>query len=140
MLKTLQQEKQNLLDALEYWDRGTSLKRKGKGQSKKKERFNSATKVWASTSATDRFVLGKVPGYPWWPARICSAKKSSISSALTSVNRVLISFVGEQHIYVVKDPEEVKPYRGEMVTDEDLSKYDSNLVKKLKEVRSSKMT
>jgi len=129
MLTKMDKDRKTLLDAIKSWDNKRSLRKE-----QKREKYGSSTEIWADTVVTDRFVLAKVEGYPWWPSRICSAKDNSITSALSTRNRVLISFVGDHNIRVVKSPSEIcelnekkKCINLSFVTEEKLKKLKKSL-------------
>ena len=80
----------------------------------------------------------KVVGYPWWPSRICNAKNHSISSTLASLGRVLVAFVGDEELRIVRDNIDIKPYTGEREgKEDDMGKYDDDLVEKYEQVSES---
>lgn len=110
--------------------------RKSRSQKKSKDKYHSATEIWTSTDQTDEFVLGKVEGFPWWPARVCVAKNSGSTASLNSLDRALISFIGEQHLHVVKREGEIRPFTGTEQEDENIGDYPVDIVKNLREVRS----
>lgn len=134
-LQKLQNDRNTLMKALKYWETGAKT-RKGKGQKKKWEKYNSSTEIWTNTNQTDEFIMGKVEGYPWWPARVCVAKDPSVTVTLHSLGRVLISFIGEQHLHIVKRDEEIRPIAEIENEQEDIEGYPTDVVKKLREVRT----
>ncbi len=131
-LQKLADDRNTLTKAIKYWESGSKT-RKGKTQRKSTDRYNSATEIWTSTLVTDEFVQGKVEGYPWWPARICIAKDSETKEALESLGRVLISFVGEPYLHVVKHKDETKPLTGIEKEIKEDNEYPADVMKNLQQ-------
>mmetsp|Transcript_8410 Transcript_8410/g.9687 ORF Transcript_8410/g.9687 Transcript_8410/m.9687 type:complete len:345 (+) Transcript_8410:871-1905(+) len=130
-LNKMSEDMETLRKAIVYWE--TNTKTRKSRSKKKKEKFNSATEIWTDTETTNEFVLGKVDTYPWWPARICIAKDPIIKMSLESLGRVLISFVGEQHLHVVNREDEVTPFTGKEPEDKHIEDYPPGIVKNLRE-------
>ena len=128
-LAKLKRDRDTLLKGIDHWEAKEKV-RGGKAKKSPVNKFNSATELWADAIVSDEFVMSKVEGYPWWPARICVAKDSSIAESLKALNRVLISFVGEQHLHVVEKLQEIRPFTGEMI-DDDFKEYPSDVSTKL---------
>jgi len=126
-------DKERLMKAIKYWE-GSSKTRNRKSRTfhLKKEKYNSSTEIWADITTTERFVMAKVEGYPWWPASVCIASDSYIASSLNDLNRVLISFVGEQHLHVIREADDMRNFTGE-VTEDDLSNFPANTMQNLNE-------
>lgn len=129
LLEKHDEDRERLIDALNYWKMQGSRRRKSKV--KKNPNYDSHTEIWAEVIPEERYILAKVKGYPWWPAITCKAKCSDISSKLESVGRTLISFIGEKHLYAVKDDEEIQPYIDDL-EDNDLESYSSDIQKAYK--------
>lgn len=130
-LDKLAKDNKTLRKAIQFWETNGKTR---KGKSKKTfQKFSSATEIWADVKATDQFVTSKVEGFPWWPARICVPKDGDISKPLENIGRVLVSFVGEQHLYTVDKRTELKPLALD-VDENDLSQYETEVVKNLKNV------
>jgi len=128
-LDKLAKDNKTLRKAIQFWETNGKTR---KGKSKKNlPKFSSATEIWADVKATDQFVTSKVEGFPWWPARICVPKDSDISTPLENVGRVIVSFVGEQHLYTVDKTIELKPLVLD-IDESDLSQYETEVVKNLK--------
>jgi len=108
-LEKLVKDKKTLSKAIFHWEASSKTRKKSKKSKPAPKKFSSGTEIWANVSLTDQFVMCKVEGFPWWPARVCVAKDSDIAKSLESVERVLVSFIGEQHLYVV-EKDEVKPF------------------------------
>jgi len=132
-LQKLKDDRHTLNKAIKYWDTGSKT-RKGRTQKQTtSERYNSATEIWTNITTTDEFVQGKVEGYPWWPARICVAKDDDVKLSLKSLNRVLISFIGEPHLHVVNNDSEIRPFTGKEMVDNDIEEYPTDVVKNLEQ-------
>jgi hypothetical protein len=116
-LEKLVKDKKTLSKAILHWEASSKTRKKLKKTKNAPKRFGSGTEIWANISLTDQFVLCKVEGFPWWPARVCDAKDSDVSQSLESVEKVLVSFVGEQHLYVV-GKNEVKPFNDDSLNNE----------------------
>ena len=98
--------------------------------------FHSASEVWAPTEiTTNDFIMAKVEGYPWWPARVCDIKDSNVADSLKRLDKEMISFIGEEDLHVVDAHDDIKCFSSESVEAEDeLSVYSVDIVKKLKKV------
>lgn len=131
-LQKLLDDRYTFNKAIKYWEAGTKT-RKSRSQKKSKEKYNSATEIWTNTTQTDEFVLGKVEGYPWWPARICVAKNNGVMASLESLDRVLISFIGEPHLHVVRREGELKPFIGNEQEDMNLGDFPADITKSYQE-------
>jgi len=127
----MKRDRSTLVEALDYWHGAQKRRSKGKGQ---KEQYNSMIEIWTNTIVTNNFVLGKVEGFPWWPARVCKAKDPGIASLLEETNRVLISFVGERHLHVVNGSSEIMPFATDFEEDSLSKQFSTDIVKNLKEV------
>jgi hypothetical protein len=138
-------DRETLSNALKFWEEQESnpkaktrgSKQKGKGVIRKKGTYDSASEIWAHTKLTDKFVLGKVEGAPWWPARVCEAKDPTVVASLAATNRIIISFVGDQYLHVVSEDDEIRPFYEQKLSDEDMSEYTADMIKNLEEVRVS---
>jgi len=125
-------DKETLMKAIKYWEgNNKTRKRKSRTSHLKKEKYNSTTEIWADITTTERFVMAKVEGYPWWPASVCVARDSCIASPLKELNRVLVSFVGEQYLHVIRE-DDMRSFTGE-VTKNDLSKFSADTMRSLNE-------
>lgn len=80
------------------------------------------------------FILHQVEGFPWWPARICIAKDPDIRATLHALDRVLISFIGEHHLHIVKRKEETKTFKPSKKDEGVEGDYPDEILKKLREV------
>ena len=101
------------MKAISYWEANNKT-RNGKAHGKKgnqsSAKYSSTTEIWADVRPTYNFVMGKVEGFPWWAARVCLPKDDEILESLKSLNKTIISFVGEQDLYVVNTDKDLKPF------------------------------
>jgi hypothetical protein len=112
-LEKIQKDSKTLLKAISYWEANNKT-RNGKAHGKKgnqsSAKYSSTTEIWADVRPTYNFVMGKVEGFPWWAARVCLPKDDEILESLKSLNKTIISFVGEQDLYVVNTDKDLKPF------------------------------
>ncbi len=130
-LDKLAKDKKALSKALAYWETSFKTRKKGKKNTYQSKKYSSATEIWANVESTDQFVMCKVEGFPWWPACICNPKDEEVAESLASVKRMLVSFVGEQHLYVVEKETEVKPFDASFEENDD---YPADVIKNVKNV------
>lgn len=121
ILEKLVKDKKTLSKAISHWEASSKTRKKSKKSKPAPKKYGSGTEIWADVLLTDQFVVCKVEGFPWWPARVCAAKDSDIATSLETVERVIVSFIGEQHLYVVEN-DEVKPF-----SDNTLSEDNTNV-------------
>mmetsp|Transcript_21852 Transcript_21852/g.30686 ORF Transcript_21852/g.30686 Transcript_21852/m.30686 type:complete len:1406 (+) Transcript_21852:73-4290(+) len=133
ILTRLKRDKEMLTLAIQYWKTKSERRTRTK-ISKSKGKFNSKVEIWTDFSKTNEIVMVKVEGNPWWPGRICIPKDPGISSSLSSLDRVLVSFIGDQFLHVVRDPEEVKKFEDIQSSEEHLSEYSPEIQAKWKQV------
>jgi len=132
VLEKLSKDKKTLLKAIPHWETSGKLKKKTKkGTKPVGKKYDHVNEVWADASVTDQFVLCKVEGFPWWPARVCVAKDIEIAQSLKSLSRELVSFIGEQHLYVVHE-DDIKPFHDKL-SDEEVAGFSPEVVKNVKE-------
>jgi hypothetical protein len=119
-LEKLETENAKLSDILQVWEKAAAGKKKNTDIIKEQP-----SEVWANVRFTDEFCLAKVEEYPWWPAKKCVAKNEKLAASLESLDRALVSFVGESGgIRVVKKKEGLRPFSEEalaLLLDEDTS-------------------
>jgi len=128
----LVKDKKALSKAITYWEtNGKTRKGKTKKGASHSRKFHSATEIWADVEATDKFVTSKVKGFPWWPARVCVPLDTEIAESLESINRTLVSFLGEQHLYTVDSKTEIKPLDFSPENDDE-EEYGPEVTKNLK--------
>jgi hypothetical protein len=134
-LEKLTKDKKALSKAIAYWETSGKTRKKGKKNTYKSKKYSSATEIWANVESTDKFVMCKVEGFPWWPACACVPKDEDIAESLSSLKRQLVSFVGEQHLYVVEEESEVKPF-DEVIGEGEIASYPPEVIKNVKNVSS----
>ena len=129
-LDKLAKDKKTLSKAIAHWEASARTRKKSK-KSKGSNKFGSGSEIWANVAPTDQFVFCRVDTFPWWPARVCIAKDDEVRESLKSLDRVLVSFIGEQHLYVVEN-DEVKPFSEDFVK-QDLSSYSPEVAKSVEQ-------
>lgn len=133
ILKDIESSRAALNGAIKYWKDQNGPKR-GKKKKPKSSKYTSETNFWVHSVPTERYVLTKLGNrYPWWPARICQVKDESLEKELEKLDRVVISFVGGEQLFVVVKGTQIKPYSREVMKG-DTSKFDEDLVSSWKEV------
>jgi len=128
MLTDMKKCQNNFSDALESLEcqQKSRKARPGKGKDIK-ELFNN---VWVNATVTNQLVLAKIFGYPHWPARIFLAKDSAIESSLKNAGLSIISFIGEPHLHVINNEENLKSFSIEALDAVDLTGCDPDTEKK----------
>eukprot|EP00568_Trieres_chinensis_P005265 CAMPEP_0183304010 /NCGR_PEP_ID=MMETSP0160_2-20130417/9249_1 /TAXON_ID=2839 ORGANISM="Odontella Sinensis, Strain Grunow 1884" /NCGR_SAMPLE_ID=MMETSP0160_2 /ASSEMBLY_ACC=CAM_ASM_000250 /LENGTH=341 /DNA_ID=CAMNT_0025466995 /DNA_START=3 /DNA_END=1028 /DNA_ORIENTATION=+ len=125
VLSEIDNKKDNLQEAIEYWENNNKRTRRGG-----KEKYSSDIEIWANVQLTSHFCMAKVQGFPWWPARVCEPKDASISSALSSLGRDIVAFVGNHELHVVRNEIDTRPYTGVKEDEnEDMDSYDEDTIK-----------
>jgi len=132
-LEKMAKDKKALSKAIAHWETSGKTRKKAKKNTAPSKKFGSATEIWENVAPTDQFVMCKVEGFPWWPARVCVSKGDETAKALDSLDRVLVSFVGEQHLYVVQKDGEMKPFE-QKVEEGDVSTFSAEVIKNVKNV------
>lgn len=132
-LDKLIKDKKVFSKAIAYWETSGKTRKKGKKNTHQSKKYSSATEIWANVEASNQFVMCKVEGFPWWPACVCIPKDDESAESLVSLNRMLVSFVGEQHLYVVDKVSEVKPFN-EMYEEKEAGSYSADVIKNVKNV------
>ena len=82
---------------------------------------------------SNNFWTSKVFGSPCWPARECIPKDNSVRESLEALNRTMVSFVGEQHLYVVDKTNEIRLFTSK-VDEEDAKNLSPEILKNVKNV------
>lgn len=137
MLKKIEGEGDALHHALKAWEKEEERQKRARGAkaSNKKSaaaNFDTATEVWANVRFTDNFCMAKVENFPAWPAKRCEAKDPKLAASLKSVNRSLVSLIGEEGGLRVVKIEDISPYTGKPA-EEDLGDYDKDMRTQLDE-------
>jgi len=126
----MEEEHAALLDALNVW---------GKSRPKRKKSIQAApelSEVWANVNFSDEFCFAKIDEYPLWPARKCVPKDDKLASELESVERVLVSLVGERGALRVVKKEACVPFSSTFPDNEDLSSHSRDIRSQLDEAMS----
>jgi hypothetical protein len=71
----------------------------------------------------DDFCLAKVENYPWWPAKKCTPKDKKLIDSLNSLERTLVSLVGERGGLRVVQTKDLVPFSETPPEDENLSSH-----------------
>ena len=122
----MEEEYTALMDAMSMW---------GKSRSKKKS-SNAApelSEVWANVNFTDEYCFVKIEEYPLWPARKCLPKDEELTSQLSSVDRLLVSLVGERGALRVVKTDACVPFSDTLPEGEDLSAHTRDIRNQLGE-------
>lgn len=130
-LQKIQKDAKTMLKAISYWEANSKTrnwKTAGRKVNQSSAKFNSTTELWTDIRPTDTFVMGKVEGFPWWAARVCVPKNKEIYDSLESVNKTVISFVGEQQLYVVDKDKGLRPFNT-VIDKEDASNFPPEVMK-----------
>ena len=78
---------------------------------KKDNKYNSTTDIWVNFEITGQIISAKVKDFPWRPAHICIPKDAGLSSTFSKIDWKLVLFVGEQHVRIIYDPDEINRYQ-----------------------------
>ena len=114
-------ERDALISAIGTWEKQEDRKLKhrvGKGRAPKTE-FEGPSEVWANVNFMDELCMVKVEQYPWWPAKQCAAKDPAIAKSLAALDRRLVALVGEMGSLRVIKEENIKPFDGTAIFEEE---------------------
>jgi len=114
-LQKIELEQADLTDALARWEKDEERREKNT----KAKSFKGPSEVWANVRYTDEIVMAKAEDYPWWPAKKCIPKDPAVAEALSKVHRCLVSLVGEKGGLRVIKNEDLKPFTGNTIEEED---------------------
>jgi len=123
----MEEEHLAFIDAMTAW---------GKTRPKKKKDSKpipQQSEVWANVSFTDEFCFAKIDEYPLWPARKCHPKDDELISQLESVDRILVSLVGERGALRVVKRDACVPFSVTLPNEEDLSTHTRDIRNQLEE-------
>ena len=126
-VEKMEEEHLALRDAMNVW---------GKTRPKKKKSSQAApelSEVWANVNYSDEFCFAKIDEYPLWPARKCVPKDDSLTSQLESVERILVSLVGERGALRIVKREACVPFSSTFPDSEDLSTHTRDIRSQLDE-------
>eukprot|EP00980_Cylindrotheca_fusiformis_P010673 scaffold2381_cov128-Cylindrotheca_fusiformis.AAC.14 len=127
-LDKLETEQETLRAAIREWETGSSSKKKLSNES-----VSESAEVWANVSYTDEFCLAKVGPYPWWPAKRAIAKDKGISDSLSTLERSLVSLIGESGGLRVVKIDKILPFSEALPEEEDLSSYSKEIRSQLED-------
>jgi hypothetical protein len=123
----MEEEHSALIDAMTVW---------GKIRPKKKKSSQAdpeLSEVWANVNFSDEFCFVKIEEYPLWPARKCLPKDDELTSQLVSVDRFLVSLVGERGALRVVKRDVCVPFSDTLPEGEDLSTHTRDIRNQLDE-------
>jgi hypothetical protein len=129
-LEKLEAEHENLMRVTEAWEKAANKRKK---TSLPGSAIPEPSEVWANVHFTDEFVLAKVEEYPLWPARKCIAKDPELAASLASLDRTLVSLVGESGGLRVVKTEPLRPFSETLPVDEDLNSHPKEIRTQLDE-------
>eukprot|EP00531_Pseudo-nitzschia_arenysensis_P016842 CAMPEP_0116136086 /NCGR_PEP_ID=MMETSP0329-20121206/11533_1 /TAXON_ID=697910 /ORGANISM="Pseudo-nitzschia arenysensis, Strain B593" /LENGTH=1223 /DNA_ID=CAMNT_0003630923 /DNA_START=318 /DNA_END=3989 /DNA_ORIENTATION=- len=111
-VEKMEEEYSALVDAMNLW---------GKSRQKKKKADvgPELSEVWANVNFSDEYCFVKIEEYPLWPARKCVPKDAELVSELESVDRLLVSLVGERGALRVVKTEACVPFSETLPEGED---------------------
>jgi hypothetical protein len=78
--------------------------------------------------------MAKADDHPYWPGRKCEAKDEELAKLLQSVGRALVSLTGEEGGLRAVKFEEIRPFDGHVIEDENLEEATRNVRNQLDEV------
>ena len=124
-LVKVQEEQDALIKAVSVWEkeeerhlRNQSKSNGNKEIARKPSNF-VVSEVWANVRFTDEIVMTKVEPYPWWPAKKCIPRNADLEASLVSINRCLVSLVGESGGLRVVETSAIRPFTGKLVEAEE---------------------
>ena len=79
--------------------------------------------------------MAKADYHPFWPGWKCEAEDEELASSLHSVGRGLVSLLDEKGGIRAVRFEEIRPFDGTIIEDEDLEEASKNVRSQLDEVR-----
>lgn len=122
----MEEEYSALMDAMSTWGKSRSKKKSSKAAPELSE-------VWANVNFTDEYCFVKIEEYPLWPARKCLPKDEELTSELSSVDRLLVSLVGERGALRVVKTDACVPFSDTLPEGEDLSAHTRDIRNQLSE-------
>jgi len=129
-LDKIESEQVALSDALESWEKSSSLRKKSCKPEKE------PTEVWTNVAFTDDFCLAKVEDFPWWPAKKCIVKDQKVAKSLASLGRSVVSLVGESGGLRVVVKEKIIPYLETSPEQEDLNSHPKEIRSQLEDCQA----
>lgn len=126
-VEKMEEENLALIDAMNLWCKSRSKKKKSS------QPIPELSEVWANVNFSDEFCFVKIDDYPLWPARKCMAKDDELTSKLGSVDRILVSLVGERGALRVVKTDVCFPFSDSLPEGEDLSTHTRDIRNQLDE-------
>ncbi len=111
-VEKMEEEHSALVDAMITWGKSRQKKKKANAGPELSE-------VWANVNFSDEYCFVKIEEYPLWPARKCVPKDAELTSELDSVDRLLVSLVGERGALRVVKTEACVPFSESLPEGED---------------------
>lgn len=115
-LSKLQEEQEDLAEALTRWEKEAERKVKKLGRPPKS--FEGPSEVWTNVEITNEICMAKTENYPWWPSKKCIPKDAGVAERLAKVDRCLVSLFGEMGSLRVVKNDSIKPFTGEAIQDD----------------------
>lgn len=122
----MEEEHSALMDAMNAWGKSRSKKKSSQGAPELSE-------VWANVNFSDEFCFVKIDEYPLWPARKCLPKDDELVSQLESVDRILVSLVGERGALRIVKTDACIPFADTLPEGEDVSSHNRDIRNQLDE-------
>jgi histone H1/5 len=121
-LEKLEVERDELSNALTNWEKEEERRNKNragkKTTGKPQKETQGPSEVWANVRITDEICMAKAEDYPWWPAKKCEPKNPELAKSLKSLDRTLVSLIGEMGGLRVVKNEKMVPFTGKKIADE----------------------
>jgi len=71
--------------------------------------------------------MAKAEEWPWWPAKKCQVKDPGLAESLSSLNRCLVALIGEMGGLRVVKTENIRPFTGKTIEDDDSTELDKDV-------------
>ena len=120
-LKTLEDERDDLISAVKAWEKEEDRKAKGRQGKKTKSSKEQIgpSEVWANVHFMDEIIMAKAEDWPWWPAKKCQVKDPQLAESLSNLNRCLVALIGEMGGLRVVKTDNISPFTGRTIEDDD---------------------
>ena len=125
-VEKMEEEHSALVDAMNSWGKSRQKKKKGNADPELSE-------VWANVKFSDEYCFVKIEEYPLWPARKCVPKDDELAAELESVDRLLVSLVGERGALRVVKTDACVPFSDTLPEGEDPSAHPRDIRNQLDE-------
>jgi PWWP domain len=130
-LSKLQEEQEDLAEALTRWEKEAERKVKKVGRPPKT--FEGPSEVWTNVEITNEICMAKSENYPWWPSKKCIPRDPVVAERLAKVDRCIVSLFGEMGSLRVVKNDGIKPFTGEAIQDEVLAGSKKDMRNQLEE-------